>query len=186
MSWFLVDDELHSHEKVLALLEQPDGLAAIGLWTLCGSWSRKYRKAGFVPHTVVGALSRHTCRARPVDISGQIWTASDASGLPRTLVDAGLWISVDGGYQFHDWDAIYQFETKESERKRKDRDRKRAERALKKLQDGVCITSGLSNGRPADTGEEIGTEDSEYSSLEGITTCVGARRPHTLAKAVSR
>jgi hypothetical protein len=78
MPWFKVDDGFHSHPKAIAA-----GTPAIGLWTLCGSWSSDQLKDGFVPTAV--AL-RYGTRA-----------------MCKALVSAGLWLVVDGGYQFHDW-----------------------------------------------------------------------------------
>lgn len=81
MTWFKVDDRFHSHPKALAT-----SLAALGLWTVAGSWSSDHRQGGAVPDHVLPSLSR------------------GASELADELVAAGLWRRVRGGYQFHDWD----------------------------------------------------------------------------------
>ena len=44
MPWFKVDDQLHSHPK-----PRRASLAALGLWTLSGSYSMAYKLDGFVP-----------------------------------------------------------------------------------------------------------------------------------------
>lgn len=184
MSWFLVDDDFHGHDKVLALLKEPDGLSAIGLWTICGSWSRRYKRSGFVPDAVVISVVGK-CSMRPLDISGRSWTASDASELAGVLVSGELWSRVEGGYQFHDWDDIYKLEDKDAQRKKKDADRKRAERALKKLQDGVGAKLRTSMDCPRTPGEGDGTDGSESylearDQSEGFQTAVlfraGGRR----------
>lgn len=80
MTWFKVDDGLHSHPKAMA-----SSLAALGLWALAGSWSGKHLTDGFIPDHAIPSLSR-----------GQ-------DALARELVAAGLWTRVRGGYRFHDW-----------------------------------------------------------------------------------
>jgi hypothetical protein len=44
MSWFRVDDTLAAHPKT-----RRAGLAAMGLWTVAGSWSSQQLTEGFVP-----------------------------------------------------------------------------------------------------------------------------------------
>jgi len=85
MTWFKVDDGLHDHPKVLALLEEKLGDAALGLWTLCGSWSASHETDGRVPGAVVRAK-----RGTPQKVA--------------LLVKHGLW-EKDGedAYRFHDW-----------------------------------------------------------------------------------
>ena len=43
MPWFRVDDGFHGHPKVDMLSP-----AAVGIWTLCGSWSAQYLTDGLV------------------------------------------------------------------------------------------------------------------------------------------
>lgn len=85
--WFKVDDQFHEHAKVRRT--GPD-VAAIGVWTLSGSWAGDNRSDGFVPESVV-----------------KRWTGSWRKHA-ATLVRVGLWESteVDGerGWVFHDWD----------------------------------------------------------------------------------
>lgn len=94
MSWFKVDDSFHSHPKTLRC-----SLAAIGLWSVAGSWASNHATDGQVPDYVVVMLSR----GRPE--------------LADELVAAGLWVRESGtesgsdsgsespGYRFHEWDA---------------------------------------------------------------------------------
>lgn len=79
MSWFKVDDKLHSHPKVLGV-----PLRAMGLWVLAGAWCADQLTDGFVPRAVLPTLAAKTIDA-------------------KALVDAGLWIEVEGGWVFHDW-----------------------------------------------------------------------------------
>lgn len=83
MTWFKVDDSLHSHAKVSKVASEAP--AALGLWLLAGSWCSAYLTDGFVPdHKLPGLFP-------------------DAVQLAPTLVAAGLWRRKRGGYQFHDW-----------------------------------------------------------------------------------
>lgn len=80
MPWFKVDDALAMHMKAFAA-----GNKALGLWVRAGSWSMQQLSDGFIPVGVVPALGGDS---------------KDAA----SLVGAGLWHEVEGGYQFHDWD----------------------------------------------------------------------------------
>ena len=80
MPWFRVDDGFHSHPKRLSV-----SLAAVGLWTVAGSWSSAHLTDGAVPDYVLPLLS------------------ADSPTLSRELVAAGLWERRRGGYVFHDW-----------------------------------------------------------------------------------
>jgi hypothetical protein len=82
MVWFKVDDTFHSHPKQMAA-----SLAAVGLWSVAGSWSSNHLTDGFVPDHVIPSLSR------------------GAPELAKELCAAGLWRRVRGGYQFHQWNA---------------------------------------------------------------------------------
>lgn len=79
MPWFRVDDTFPSHPKVMAA-----GNAAIGLWVRAGSWSMQQLTDGYIPTHVLPMLGK------PVEA--------------RRLVDAGLWLEVEGGWRFHNWD----------------------------------------------------------------------------------
>ena len=107
MAWFKVDDKLHSHPKVLGV-----PLRSMGLWVLAGAWSADQLTDGFIPRAVLPAL-----QAKP----------SDA----RDLVTSGLWLEVDGGWQFHDW-LEFQFSRASTlARRAKDAERKAEARAAK-------------------------------------------------------
>lgn len=80
MTWFKVDDSLHGHPKAMAA-----SLAALGLWTVAGSWSSNYLTDGFVPDHMVQVLAR------------------GETHLVEELVRAGLWTRARGGYRFRDW-----------------------------------------------------------------------------------
>ncbi|MEU7891722.1 hypothetical protein AB0B45_02530 [Nonomuraea sp. NPDC049152] len=80
MTWFKVDDGFHSHRKTLVTKA-----AAIGLWTVAGSWSSANLTEGFIPDAVLPRL------------------LPGAKRLAKDLVECGLWERVDNGFTFHDW-----------------------------------------------------------------------------------
>jgi hypothetical protein len=80
MVWFKVDDKLHSHPKT-----SNASLAAMGLWTVAGSWCGDHTTDGRVPAAMIPSLSR------------------GAVELADELVAAGLWVRVKDGYRFHQW-----------------------------------------------------------------------------------
>lgn len=109
MPWFRVDDTFAHHAKVLEA-----GNAAVGLWVRAGAWSMQQLSDGFIPTQVV-----HT-----------IGTRSQA----RRLVDVGLWIAKDDGYQFHEWEQrqpsrvqVHADREAAAERQRKAREKRRNE-----------------------------------------------------------
>lgn len=83
MPWFKVDDGFHGHPKVVEL-----SLAAVGIWTLSGSWCADYLTDGVVSNKAITRMG------------------GDDS-LAAELVAAGLWLEAPDGYEFKDW-AHYQ------------------------------------------------------------------------------
>lgn len=106
MAWFKVDDGFFSSRKVLSI-RRDERLEAVGLWVTLGAWSSKELTDGFVPDAVIDEFSPH-----PFAI--------------EALTNAGLWLRVDGGIQFHDW-KDYQPTRDEVLQKRDELSRKRAE-----------------------------------------------------------
>lgn len=98
MTWFKVDDHLHSHRKAMRA-----GTEAMGLWVLAGSWSGAEESDGWVPEYVLTRLA-----------------GPGADQLAARLAAAGLWDAgaKDGeeGFQFRGWDEFQptkaQLETK--------------------------------------------------------------------------
>lgn len=78
MVWYKVDDNLAFHVKVLRA-----GNPAMGLWVRAGAYSAQHLTDGFIDAHVVLAMG----------------TGQEI----ESLVNAGLWHPVEGGYQFHDW-----------------------------------------------------------------------------------
>lgn len=82
MAWGKVDDNLAFHPKVIQA-----GNEAMGLWVRALSWSMQVLSDGHIPSGMVSAFC-----------------GDDAA---KKLVDAGLWIEQNDGFQFRDW-AEYQ------------------------------------------------------------------------------
>lgn len=80
MTWFKVDDKLHSHPK-----RHRAGLRAMGLWVVAGSWCGDQLTDGFIPCDMLPALG-----GKPADV--------------QALIDAGLWEVAQGGWKFHEWE----------------------------------------------------------------------------------
>jgi len=83
MPWFKVDDHFDDHPKTQGL-----SLAAIGLWTLCGSFCSRRLTDGLVS------------RSKAVQYAKGHRTAER---LAQELVDAGLWTVEGDGWRYHDW-----------------------------------------------------------------------------------
>jgi len=128
MTWFKVDDNLHSHLKAIAA-----GNSAMGLWVRAGSWCGDHLTDGFVPKSVARSLGN------PREIRG--------------LIDAGLWTEVEGGYAFHEWEQrqpsreeVQAERAKTAERVRRFRQRRNAGRN--------DVTNGVGNAPSHDPGPE--------------------------------
>ena len=110
MSWFKVDDKLHSHPKVLGV-----PLRAMGLWVLAGAWCSDQLTDGVVPRAVLPSLG-----AKPADA--------------EALVACGLWVRVEVGWAFHDWSDFQPSRANTLDRRAKDAQRKAEARAAKAAQ----------------------------------------------------
>lgn len=136
MAWFKVDDKLHSAPKLLSI-PRKYRLAALGLWTIAGSWSADQLTDGVIPDYMV-----------------EEW------GGTKTLVDwlvkADLWRKVEDGTEFKNWDEyqptkadIEAEREKNREKLRKWRERNReSNEGVTGLQDG---SKPVSNPAPDPT-----------------------------------
>lgn len=85
MTWFKVDDGLHSSSK-----HRKVGLAATGLWVLAGAWCADKLTDGFIPTHIVMTLGKNSMRCARVLSENGLWCESlDSNGTP--------------GFKFHDW-----------------------------------------------------------------------------------
>jgi hypothetical protein len=109
MPWFKVDDQLQNHPKT-----RKAGLAAIGLWTVSGSFSMCYKTDGFVPDWYVAGWPQGRKLADQLVKVGK-WEIGEKDG--------------DPGWYFHDW-LDYQPSADEIEQDRENaRERQRKRRA---------------------------------------------------------
>ena len=112
MTWFRVDDRFHAHPKAEAA-----GLAALGLWTVCGSYLGSFESQS-------GEISRAEVAAR-ARLLGEKWEPAAAK-----LVAAGLWDATETGFRFHNWpDYLAGADHEAIRRRKKDAERKRIERS---------------------------------------------------------
>lgn len=125
MAWFKVDDGFWSHPKTATLSD-----SAVTLWVRAGAYSCQ--------HLTDGVIARPVLR-----LVGESAAADE-------LVDAALWVEVDGGWRFHDW-GEYQ-ETSETVKKRRSdaRDRQRRAREVREQKRAMSqresrVTEGVSN-----------------------------------------
>lgn len=109
MSWFKVDDGFYSHPKVVKI---PRSLraAAIGTWTLAGTWSADKLRDGYVPAHMIE------------EVGGSI-EGADA------LVDVKLWRRRKDGYQFVNWEEYQPTRAQVEETRAKETKRKAEQRA---------------------------------------------------------
>ena len=121
MTWFKVDDSFWSHPKVLAVSS-----AAVGLWVRAGSYCAQHVTDGFL-----------------ADSAGTLF-GRDFDTLADELVEAGLWLKTDGGYQFHEW-TEYQ-PSKESVVQKRAADRQRKAKARGKRTAVLADSAGTPNG----------------------------------------
>ena len=108
MSWFKVDDKLHSHKKIVRAGE------AMALWVVAGSWCADQLTDGFVPDYIAARL------------------VPNGLDMAERLVSADLWISDtfdgDDGWRFRDWDEYQPTRSEVEEKRERDRDKKRKQR----------------------------------------------------------
>lgn len=105
MPWFKVDDTLHGHPK-----PRRAGLAAMGLWSLAGSYASQYTTEGFVPEWFVTSWPSGRKHADALSKVG-LWRPGESAG--------------ESGWWFHDWEH-YQMTREEIERDRElNRERQR-------------------------------------------------------------
>ncbi|QDB74574.1 hypothetical protein SEA_MELBA_70 [Gordonia phage Melba] len=169
MTWFKVDDGFWSHPKTSTL-----PASAIALWVKAGAYSCQHLTDGRITPQVLKLLG----------------TRKSA----RDLVTAGLWLEVDGGWEFHDW-AEYQ-ETSSDVRKRRDeaKERQRKSREARtnkqresqpKSRDMSHVTENVTNGvtsqevsypRPDPTRPD---HSSSYVEGEGVPTERDSDEPPT-------
>lgn len=112
MAWYKVDDGFHSSRKLLSIPRR-HRFAAIGLWTVAGSWCSDELTDGHVPDFMI-----------------EEWSPPPSAA--PALVDAGLWERESSGFAFRNW-SEYQPSRKDVEAERAaSRERMREIRARRK------------------------------------------------------
>jgi hypothetical protein len=143
MTYFRVSDCFWSSPKSITLSD-----SAVALWTRAGSYCGQHLTDGFVSAQILPILQ------------GNESTANE-------LVASGLWVTVDGGYLFHDW-SDYNRDSESVKREREaNRERQRAwvarKRASESVSDDVIsrvnndVTNGVSDGVTNDS-DGVGKE----------------------------
>lgn len=168
MTWFKVDDGLHSHRKAVRA-----GVPAMGLWVLAGSWASDQLTDGWVPDYIAARLD-----------PGQFEKHASA------LVKAGLWFpdEHDGerGWWFHQWQdhqpsakSVHEKRDAAKERMRRVRDERRGQRRSEAESFAECSREQVENAsrtsrevrltptRPDPTRPVVPTELQEDMSLTG-------------------
>lgn len=108
MPWFNVDDGFANSKPVLKIPRRYR-CAAVGLWTLAGSWSAKELTDGFIPDHALEEFA-------------------GTPAIAEWLVRAGLWRKVEEGWQFEGWakwqktkERVLAYREREAEKKRNQR-----------------------------------------------------------------
>lgn len=153
MPWAKLDDDFFSHPKVLALLEEPEGWAAIGFWAAMLSWASKYTRRpgktpGFLPRSSVSQMDRR----RYTELAG-------------LLVLHGLWECRDGGWQIHDYDRYLP-----SEAMRKSRAEAGRRGGLARAENAARLASSLSSGVSPENPDVASSLDTVASSQDDVAT----------------
>ena len=137
MAWFKVDDKLHGHKKAARA-----GVAAMGMWTVAGSWCADHLTDGFVP-----------------DYIAERFAPGQVEELAASLVSAGLWTpdeyDGDAGWRFNDW-CDYQ-PTREDVEAQRERDREKKRR--QRRDSGGKYTPSLGSSPRESPGDTEGTPE---------------------------
>ncbi|WP_411815691.1 hypothetical protein [Gordonia sp. SND2] len=114
MTWFKVDDSFHDHPKVLNL-----DLAAVGLWTLAGSYCARHLLDGVISDRQIRAIGGTRRQAEKLVAAG-LWSVhrDDADAAPSAR-----------RYVFNDWTDFQPTRADVTTKRREDAERKREARA---------------------------------------------------------
>lgn len=156
MAWFRVDDKFHSHPKV-KMIPRTVRAAAIGTWTLCGTWSADQERDGYVPEYMVDELG------------GTLEAA-------QALVDVKLWKRRRGGFQFLNWAEFNPTREQNDARREADRVRKAESRKGPRSasQQGVSATDSAGKNDDPNPPSRPGPDPTrspsdDQSSVENVT-----------------
>lgn len=137
MTWYKVDDKLHSHKKAIKAGD------AMALWVMAGSWAADQLSDGFVPDYVV---------LRMFPAQGEKWA--------ERLVEVGLWETAkhdgDDGWAFHQWDDHQPTRSEVESKREAERERKRRQRrgSTGQFEESARSHAGVPVGQGADTAQD--------------------------------
>ncbi|SDD60191.1 hypothetical protein SAMN04488581_2637 [Mycolicibacterium neoaurum] len=126
MPWFNVDDGFANSKPVLKIPRRYR-CAAIGLWTLAGSWSAKELTDGFIPDEAI----------------------EEFAGTPQLaehLVRAGLWKKIEDGWQFEGWAKWQKTKEKVLAYREREAEKKRGQRSNPKTAGSGSVSPGDTSG----------------------------------------
>lgn len=159
MAWFKIDDGFHASRKLLKIPKRTR-FAAVGLWTVAGSWAADQLTDGNVPDYMIG-----------------VFGAPPAA--PEALVDCGLWQRTSDGYVFYNWHEYQPSKQDVDAERAASRERMRELRARRKLKKppeqaeegdafGRTVPNGSENVRNPDPTRPDPTpiEEAKASSVE--------------------
>jgi hypothetical protein len=105
MAWVRLDDQLHNNAKITAVVA--DDVGALGLWTLCRSWTASQPVQGYIPPRQPGALvqdKRKGPRLAAILVEHRSFhVRGDECDDCREQIKLRHWPDHDDGYVFHDW-----------------------------------------------------------------------------------
>ena len=128
MTWVRLADDFYDHPKVLAA-----GPVAAYVWACGLAYANRYLTDGYLPRAAVRRLA----------------DVEDPYRLAQRLVDVGLWVPADDGWQIHDF-AEYQ-PSSDSVRAERDANRERMrtwrerQKSGRDSGDGNSVTNGVTN-----------------------------------------
>lgn len=117
MTWFKVDDGFYDHPKVLGL-----DVAAVGLWTLAGSYCARHLTDGVITDRQIRAIGGTRRQAEKLAACG-LWSADDAPPSERR-------------YTFNDWRDFQPTRDETLSKRQEDAERKRKARESRAAKQG--------------------------------------------------
>jgi len=127
MAWSKVDDQLAFHRKTITA-----GNEAMGVWVRALAWSAGQLTDGVIAKRMALAIA-----------NGMAGTMAPEEAIAN-LVASGLWVEVEGGYEFHDW-FVYQPSAEDTLRLREKRSQAGKAGAESKWRNGKPIASAIAS-----------------------------------------
>jgi len=168
---FYVDDRFASSDPVMRI-PRAHRLAAIGLWTLAGTWSAAFLKDGFVPAHMVDEY--------------------DGNDIVQHLLEVKLWRRKGTGYLFNDWkkwqktrEQVEQYRATERTRKANDRARKAEKTGAvppgSRPDSALSLSSSLTVTNTNNRDQSVGDTSTRGAAPDGIISSPGDEPVDNLA-----